>query len=129
MNRNSSFQYPNRPPRAWSVRRPKMFGLGLRVVRQHYLEKAVPKGVEGFTGGSKSQELEVKSDRWNFNRASSFFSRALSMRSPRVVAENGEASTSTGGRPPVKMPSFKCLEPKAADETHLVSADSAQPPV
>ncbi|KAL2514797.1 E3 ubiquitin-protein ligase [Forsythia ovata] len=170
MNRNSSFQYPNRPPRAWSVRRPKMFGLGkfrshstghslvlpgenldrftLKLpeqVRKEVMDRAMlnrtkscattlPREGSSKRGGRfyrkiEKSELEVKSDRWNFNRASSFLSRALSMRSPRVVAENGEASTSRGGRPPVKMPSFKCLEPKAADETHLVSADSAQPPV
>ncbi|XP_057780269.1 E3 ubiquitin-protein ligase ATL31-like [Salvia miltiorrhiza] len=49
------------------------------------------------------------SDRWVL------FARGLSFRSPRVVAERGEGSNSKrsgGGKSPVKMPSFKCLEPK-----------------
>ncbi|CAI9769502.1 unnamed protein product [Fraxinus pennsylvanica] len=172
MKRNSSFQYPNRPQRSWSVPRPKMFGLGkfrshstghslslvlpgenldrftLKLpeqVRKEVMDRAMlnrtkscattlsregssRRGPKVFRRIERS-ELEVKSDRWNFNRASSFFSRALSMRSPRVVAENGEGSTSRGSRMPIKMPSFKCLEPEALDEIHLVSDDSVRHPV
>jgi E3 ubiquitin-protein ligase ATL6/9/15/31/42/55 len=69
----------------------------------------------------------VKSDRWVF------FSRGLLMRSQRVGAETGEGSSlkRTGSKTPVKMPSFKCLEPKAnaGDETGLVSNESGQSPV
>ncbi|KAI3470678.1 hypothetical protein Pfo_027341 [Paulownia fortunei] len=72
-------------------------------------------------------DRDVKSDRWVF------LTRGLSMRSPKVGAETGQGSTSKrrGSRTPAKMPSFKCLEPKAnvGDETHLFSDDSGQPPV
>ncbi|KAK6137994.1 hypothetical protein DH2020_028275 [Rehmannia glutinosa] len=68
----------------------------------------------------------VKSDRWGI------FTRGLSMRlrSPKVAVDGGEASTPKrrGNRtPPSKLPSFKCLEPKAndGDETRLFSDDSA----
>lgn len=71
----------------------------------------------------------AKSDRWLFSKAPPFFSRALSIRSPRVVADNGEGSTSKSVKTTVKMPSFKCLEPRSADETVLVHSDSARPPV
>lgn len=70
-----------------------------------------------------------RSDRWDF------FTRMLSMKSPKVgAAENtGEGSNSkrNGGKTPVKMPSFKCLEPKAdaADEAHLFSGESGRSPV
>lgn len=43
-----------------------------------------------------SLEHVVKSDRWVFSRMPSFLSRALSVRSPKVVAGDGEASTSAG---------------------------------
>ncbi|KAL6570211.1 hypothetical protein OROMI_014725 [Orobanche minor] len=68
-------------------------------------------------------EREGKSDRWVL------FMGGLSMRSPKMVAEAGEGSGSS--RTPVKMPSFKCLEPKAkaADETGLFSPDSGPHPV
>ncbi|CAA0823624.1 E3 ubiquitin-protein ligase ATL6 [Striga hermonthica] len=66
----------------------------------------------------------VRSDRWLF------FSRGLSMKSPKVGAEAGEGSGGGGSRTPMKMPSFKCLEPKAADEAGLFSPDGdARPPV
>ncbi|KAL3620929.1 hypothetical protein CASFOL_035841 [Castilleja foliolosa] len=60
-------------------------------------------------------EREGKSDRW------AFFSRGMSMKSPKAAADGdgGEGSSRT----PVKLPSFRCLEPKAVgDETGLVSA-------
>ncbi|KAK4489378.1 hypothetical protein RD792_005187 [Penstemon davidsonii] len=82
-----------------------------------------------FYGKIETSDREVKSDRWDF------FTRALSMtfRSPRgVVRETGECSGSTskggGSRTPVKMMSFKCLEPKAADETGLPLNEPARPP-
>lgn len=71
----------------------------------------------------------AKSDRWLFSKAPPFFSRALSIKSPRVMADNSEGSTSKSVKSTVKMPSFKCLEPKSADETVLVHSDSARPPV
>ncbi|XP_022856224.1 E3 ubiquitin-protein ligase ATL6-like [Olea europaea var. sylvestris] len=150
MNRNSSFHYQNR-----SVRRPKMFGIGkfrshstghslslvrpgenldrftLKLpeqVRKEVMERAMLNRTKSCAITLPREGSSRRGPR-GFNRASSFFSRALSMRSPRVVAENGEGSTSRAGGMPVKMPSFKCLEPKALDETHLVSDDSARHPV
>lgn len=73
-------------------------------------------------------EPEAKSDGWVFTIAPPFFSRGSSMKSPRVGAEAGEGSTSGSVKTAVKLPSFKCLEPKG-DETSLMSADSARPPV
>lgn len=84
---------------------------------------------EGSSRGGRSYRRmerpdgEGRSDRWL-----NFFTRWPSMKSPRVVADNSEASTSTGGKTTVRMPSFKCLEPKG-DETGLVQSDSARPPV
>ncbi|XP_047315828.1 uncharacterized protein LOC124919601 [Impatiens glandulifera] len=77
-----------------------------------------------FSGGGRS-------DRWVFTKQPPFFSRALSVKSPRVAAD-GEGSTSVrtprnGGS---KLPSFKCLEPNTKDdETGLVLADSNKNPV
>ncbi|KAK4406570.1 UNVERIFIED_CONTAM: E3 ubiquitin-protein ligase ATL6 [Sesamum angustifolium] len=182
VNRHVSFEYPSRPPRSWSIRRPRMFGFGkfrshstghslvqpgenldrftLRLpaeVRKEVMDRAMLNrtrssattlaregssrrgyrtGGGGGEGSSRAgrfyrkieiSDREVKSDRWVF------FARGLSMRSPKVVAESGEGSTSkrSGSRTPVKMPSFKCLEPKAnaGDETRLFPKDTAQPPV
>ncbi|KAG8363787.1 hypothetical protein BUALT_Bualt19G0058700 [Buddleja alternifolia] len=175
-NRNSSFEYPNRPPRSWSIKRPKMFGgfgkfrshstghslvqpgenlerFTLRLpteVRKDVMNRAslnrtascavtLPRegssrrgyrtgGGEGSSRAGRSyrrierSDREVKSDRWDF------FTRGLSMRSPKVVAENSDGSTSKAT--PVKMPSFKCLEPKTAgDEIRPFSGDSGQSPV
>ncbi|XAR49097.1 hypothetical protein NMG60_11032164 [Bertholletia excelsa] len=90
------------------------------------------------TGGGEGRsyrrlDREAKSDRWVFSMTPPFFSRALSMKSPMVVAADGEGSTrpSTtprGTRTGVKLPSFKCLEPKG-DQTGLVSAGSNHSPV
>lgn len=84
-------------------------------------------------GGRSSKRLEwsepeAKSDRWVFTMAPPFFSRVSSMKSPRVGAEASEGSTSGSTKTVVKLPSFKCLEPKG-DEASLVSADSTRPPV
>ncbi|KAK2984080.1 hypothetical protein RJ640_028544 [Escallonia rubra] len=82
---------------------------------------------EGSSRGKSYKRLEslepaVRSDRWNFSRAPSFLWRAFSVRSPRVVAGDGEGSTSANGAAEaVKMPK--------GDKTALVSADSARPPV
>ncbi|XP_060217944.1 E3 ubiquitin-protein ligase ATL31-like [Lycium barbarum] len=82
---------------------------------------------KGYRTGNKRIELsepEVKSDRWVFTMAPPFFSRGSSMKLP-----SSEGSTSGSVRTAVKLPSFKCLEPKG-DETYLMtSADSARPPV
>ncbi|MCD7450278.1 hypothetical protein HAX54_004999 [Datura stramonium] len=89
---------------------------------------------DGSSRGARSNkkielsEPEAKSDRWVFSIAPPFFSRGSSIKSPRVGAEAGEGSTSGSVKTAVKLPSFKCLEPKG-DETSLVSADSARPPV
>lgn len=48
------------------------------------------------------------------------------MRSTKV-AEAGESSGTRG--PPVKLPSFNCLEPKTSDEVGLFSEDRTKPPV
>lgn len=66
-----------------------------------------------------SLERVAKSDRWVFSRMPSFLTRALSVRSPKVVAD-GEASTSAkaGGSSSVKI-----------DEAGLVANDSAKFPV
>ncbi|KAL3516134.1 hypothetical protein ACH5RR_023036 [Cinchona calisaya] len=90
---------------------------------------------DGSNRGSRSYkrieptDRAAQSDRWVFARAPSFFSRALSIRSPRITAVNGEASTSKTEKTIVKMPSLKCLEPNGAEETGLVSADSVRPPI
>ncbi|KAL3538042.1 hypothetical protein ACH5RR_001408 [Cinchona calisaya] len=92
-------------------------------------------GGEGSSRGARSYkrieqtDRAAQSDRWVFARTSSFLSRALSIRSPRVTAETGEGSSSKSVKTTMKMPSFKCLEPKGVDETGLASADSARPPV
>ncbi|XP_055816787.1 E3 ubiquitin-protein ligase ATL6-like [Solanum dulcamara] len=89
---------------------------------------------DGSNRGSRSNkrvewsEPEAKSDRWIFSMAPPFFSRGSSIKSPRVGAEAGEGSTSGSMKTAVKLPSFKCLEPKG-DEASLMSADSARPPV
>ncbi|XP_047958055.1 E3 ubiquitin-protein ligase ATL6-like [Salvia hispanica] len=68
---------------------------------------------ESSRAGRFNRRLELpgrgaNADRW------AFFTRGISFRSPRVVADSGEGSTSkrSGSKTPVKMPSFKCLEPK-----------------
>ncbi|XP_047983554.1 E3 ubiquitin-protein ligase ATL6-like [Salvia hispanica] len=161
LERNLSFETPNRPARSWSIRRPKMLGFGkfrshstghslvqpgenldrftLRLpegVRKEVMDRAMlnrtrslaaglqregssRKGYRsgGEEGSSRAgrfyKRLELpgrgaNSDRWVF------FTRGISFRSPRVVADSGEGSSSkrSGGKTPVKMPSFKCLEPK-----------------
>lgn len=89
---------------------------------------------DGSSRGARSNkrmewsEPEAKSDRWIFTMAPPFFSRGSSMKSPRVGVEAGEGSTSGSMKTTVKLPSFKCLEPKG-DEASLMSADSTRPPV
>ncbi|KAH6772494.1 RING/U-box superfamily protein [Perilla frutescens var. frutescens] len=170
-SRPASFDFPSRPPRSWSVRTGRVFGLGkfrshstghslvqpgenldrftLRlpdVMRKEMMDRAVLNRTgssavtlarerssrRGFrTGGGEGSgrgvrfysrmdrlDREPKSDRWEF------FTRGLSMRSNKVVAEAGESSG-----PPMKLPSFKCLEPKTADETGLISEDRSKSPV
>ncbi|CAN4108703.1 unnamed protein product [Withania somnifera] len=90
---------------------------------------------DGSSRGARSNkrleryEPEAKSDRWVFTIAPPFFLRGSSIKSPRVGAEAGEASTSGSVKTTVKLPSFKCLEPKAGDEASLISSDSTRPPV
>ncbi|XP_019187776.1 PREDICTED: E3 ubiquitin-protein ligase ATL31 [Ipomoea nil] len=171
VKRNLSFNVPNRPPRSFSIKRPKMFskfrshstGHSLVLpgenldrytlklpedVRKEMMNRARVRSVavhlprdassrrgyrtgtgEGSNRGGRSYRRmdrldgEGRSDRWL-----QFFSRWPSMKSPKVVADNGEASSSTGGKTAVRMPSFKCLEPKG-DETELMPSSSARPPV
>lgn len=163
VNRNSSLECPNRPPRSLSIKRLRTFNFGrfrshstghslvlpednldrftLRLpeeVRKEVLDRAMlnrtkscatrlPVGEgssrRGYrTGGGEGSRRAARwferSNRWSFNMARPVFSRASSMKSPRMVAENGEGS-SKGGRTPVKMPSFKCLEPKTTDESRV----------
>lgn len=92
---------------------------------------------EGSNRGRSYGRLESlrigRSDRWIFARAPSFLTRAFSPRSPKVVADNGEASASStavtpkGSKMAAKLP-FSSNEPKS-DEIFLVTADSAQLPV
>ncbi|KAH7572025.1 hypothetical protein JRO89_XS04G0188700 [Xanthoceras sorbifolium] len=73
-------------------------------------------GGEGSSRGKNSRRLErmdrsFKSDRWVFSKAPPFFSRAYSLRSPKVAASNSnepptqaagpEGSLGEPGRPPV----------------------------
>lgn len=89
---------------------------------------------DGSSRGGRSNkriewsEPEAKSDRWVFTMAPPFFSRGPSIKSPRVGAEAGEGSTSGSIKTAVKLPSFKCLEPKG-DEGSLISGNSVRPPV
>ncbi|KAI3767712.1 hypothetical protein L2E82_18071 [Cichorium intybus] len=71
--------------------------------------------------------VAVRSERWVFSKAPSFLSRAFSVtvRSPKVVADNGGASTSS--KPVDKIPLNNTL-PKS-DEPGSKSADSGRPPV
>ncbi|CAN4085984.1 unnamed protein product [Withania somnifera] len=89
---------------------------------------------EGSNRGTRSFrridrfDPEAKSDRWVFKIAPPFFTRGPSMKSPKVRADNEEGSTSRSVKVAVKMPSFKCLEPKG-DEPGLLANDSARSPV
>ncbi|KAL6989648.1 RING-type E3 ubiquitin transferase [Sarracenia purpurea var. burkii] len=73
-----------------------------------------------------------KSDRWVFSMTPPFFSRASSIPSPKFMAANNEGSTSSTTpremKSAVKLPSFKCLDPKV-DETNLISAGKSHSPV
>ncbi|KAK7337809.1 hypothetical protein VNO77_18396 [Canavalia gladiata] len=72
-------------------------------------------GAEGSSRGRFSRRLDrsLKSDRWIFNMAAPFLSRALSIRSPKVGNNSGEG-TSTSSSAPILSPS---------------AVDSAHPPV
>ncbi|XP_052191884.1 E3 ubiquitin-protein ligase ATL31-like [Diospyros lotus] len=74
----------------------------------------------------------VKSDRWVFSIAPPFLSRAPTVRSPKVTTGEAEGSTSSttpgGTKVAMKLPSFKCLEPRG-DETGLVAGEGGRPPV
>ncbi|KZV54406.1 hypothetical protein F511_09721 [Dorcoceras hygrometricum] len=159
----SSSEYPNRPPRSWSVKifsldkfrsnstghslvqpgeRLERFTLKLPAeLRKEMIRRAslkrndscaastsgkegtskAPGGGEGSSrGGRYYRRLEkldrgAKSDRWVF------FTRGLSMKSPKVVADGGGgegsvSSSMSGRRNPVRLPSFNCLQDPKADE-------------
>lgn len=176
VKRNLSLNASNRPPRSFSVKRPRIFskfrshstGHSLVVpgenldrytlrlpesVRKEVMNRALlnrtrscavtlprhgssTRGYrtgngEGSNRGARSFnrfEPEAKSDRWAFKIAPPFFTRGPSMKSPKVRADNEEGSTSRSVKMAVKMPSFKCLEPKG-DEPGLLANDSARSPV
>ncbi|KAM3319159.1 E3 ubiquitin-protein ligase ATL31 [Capsicum chacoense] len=175
VKRNLSFNASNRPPRSFSVKRPRIFskfrshstGHSLVVpgenldrytlrlpenVRKDVMNRALlnrarscavtlPRHGSSRTGNGEGSnrgtrsfnridrfEPEGKSDRWVFKMAPPFFTRGPSMKSPKVRADNEEASTSRSVRVAVKMPSFRCLEPKG-DEPGLLANDSARSPV
>lgn len=94
------------------------------MVRKEMMERAVLNRT-GSAAATLPRESSLRrgfrsgegSSRWGF------FSRGLSMRSTKVVAEAGESSGGTGSAPPLKLPSFKCLEPKTDDETGLMVED------
>ncbi|KAG6393168.1 hypothetical protein SASPL_147403 [Salvia splendens] len=153
-NRSPGFDLPNRPPRSWSVRTAKAVGLDkfrshstghslvqpgenldrftLRLpnmVRKEMMDRAVLNRTGSLAATTLPRERSSRrgfragegSSRWGF------FARGLSMKSTKVVAEAGESSGSSG--PPLRMPSFTCLEPKTDDETGLISADRNKSPV
>ncbi|XP_047960504.1 E3 ubiquitin-protein ligase ATL6-like [Salvia hispanica] len=153
-NRSPGFDLPNRPPRSWSVRTAKAVGLDkfrshstghslvqpgenldrftLRLpnmVRKEMIDRAVLNRTGSLAATTLPRERSSRrgfragegSSRWGF------FTRGLSMKSTKVVAEAGESSGTSG--PPLRMPSFTCLEPKMDDETGLISADRNKSPV
>ncbi|XP_060204578.1 E3 ubiquitin-protein ligase ATL31-like [Lycium barbarum] len=166
VKRNLSFTGSNRPPRSFSVKRPKVFnkfrshstGHSLVVpgenldrytlrlpenVRKEVMNRALlnrtkscavtlPRHGSSTRGRSFRRvdrfDQEAKSDRWVFKIAPPFFTRGSSMKSPKVRADNEEGSTSHSVKMGVRMPSFKCLEPKG-DEPGLLANDSARSPV
>ncbi|KAJ8553927.1 hypothetical protein K7X08_024605 [Anisodus acutangulus] len=179
VKRNLSLTGSNRPPRSFSVKRPRLFskfrshstGHSLVVpgenldrytlrlpenVRKEVMNRALLNRTkscavtlprhgssrtgyrtgngEGSNRGARSFnridrfDREAKSDRWVFKIAPPFFTRGPSMKSPKARADNEEGSTSRSVKVAVKMPSFKCLEPKS-DEPGLLANDSARSPV
>ncbi|TMX02923.1 hypothetical protein EJD97_019243 [Solanum chilense] len=180
VKRNLSFNAVNRPPRSFSLKRPRMLskfrshstGHSLVVpgenldrytlrlpekVRKDVMDRALlnrtrscavtlprhgstTRGYragpgEGSNRGARSFKRidrfdpETKSDRWFLKIAPPFFTRGSSMKSPKVRADNEEASTSRSNmKVAVKLPSFQCLEPKG-DEPGLLANDSARSPV
>lgn len=69
--------------------------------------------------------VAVRSERWVFARAPSFLSRAFSVRSPKVVADSGGASTSSTTADNIPLNN---IGPKS-DEPGSKGADSGRPPV
>ncbi|KAI8026060.1 E3 ubiquitin-protein ligase ATL6 [Camellia lanceoleosa] len=70
----------------------------------------------GFPQNLRPLDPVVKSDRRVFSLTPPFFSRAASIRSPKVMAVDGNGSTSSttpkGSKSVMKLPSFKCMDPK-----------------
>lgn len=84
---------------------------------------------EGSSKGGRSfkrVDPVAKSDRWVFSVAPPFFSRMPSMRLAKGGAADGEGSVSANTTPrrTMKLPSFKCLDPKG-DEMCLFSEESS----
>lgn len=92
-------------------------------------------GGEGSSRGKSYRRLDsldqvARSDRWVFSMAPPFFSRAPSIRSPRLAANDGEGTSSMASRGFITSlkKSFGRLNSKGA-EPGLVYGDSARPPV
>ncbi|PSS10153.1 E3 ubiquitin-protein like [Actinidia chinensis var. chinensis] len=117
LNRTTSCVVPL--PREGSSRRGNRTGVGEASHSSSHW------GVGSFS--FRRLDRVLKSDRWNFSMAPPFISRSASVRSPKVMSDNGDGSVSSsthkGAKTAVKLPSFKCLEPKSE------SADSARLPV
>ncbi|CAN4088069.1 unnamed protein product [Withania somnifera] len=150
VKRNLSLNASNRPPRSFSVKRPRIFskfrshstGHSLVVpgenldrytlrlpesVRKEVMNRALLNRTRSCavtlprTGnGEGSNRGARRIDRFEPESKSD---RGLSMKSPKVRADNEEGSTSRSVKGAVKMPSFKCLEPKG-DEPGLLAARS-----
>lgn len=69
--------------------------------------------------------VAVRSDRWVFSKAPSFLSRAFSVRSPKIVSDNGEASTSSKAVDKIPLNNIG----RKSDEPGSKRADSGRPPV
>ncbi|KAL7235071.1 hypothetical protein ACSBR1_018536 [Camellia fascicularis] len=86
----------------------------------------------GFSQNIRPLDPVVKSDRWVFSLTPPFFSRTASIRSPKVMAVDGNGSTSSttpkGSKSVMKLPSFKRMDPKG-DETGREWTDSGKSPV
>ncbi|XP_028053930.1 E3 ubiquitin-protein ligase ATL31-like [Camellia sinensis] len=93
---------------------------------------------DGSSRGRRSYrrlDRTIMSDRWVFSMAPPFFTRHVLIEvSEGQGGGDGEGSTSSTattprGRAAMKLPSFKCMEPKAGDETGLVSTGSDRPQI
>ncbi|KAI8026065.1 E3 ubiquitin-protein ligase ATL6 [Camellia lanceoleosa] len=86
----------------------------------------------GLSQNLRPLDPVVKWDRWVFSLTPPFFSRTASIRSPKVMAVDGNGSTSSttpkGSKSVMKLPAFKRMDPKG-DETGREWTDSGKYPV